>query len=230
MNHNFNTEIAELYGVDEAIVIENLYFWIKKNEVNKKHFEDGKYWTYNSAVGFSEWYPYWSSRQIERILTSLKTKKCIITGNYNTSNYDRTRWFALTESVSSIYANTKIETHEDVNGFTKTREPIPDNKPDTKPDKKEYKEKAIKVFSENEDLDKTYYAYINMRTKIKKPITDYAIKLLMIKLNKLTSNEKEQIQILNQSIFNSWQGVFPIKENFKACGATNLKDLDEGDK
>jgi hypothetical protein len=114
---------------------------------------------------------------------------------------------------------------------SKAKETINQSKTDTKVTKvtnKEYKEKAIKVFSENEDLDKTFYAYINMRNKIKKPITDYAIKLLMIKLNKLSTNDKEQIQILEQSIFNSWQGVFPLKEDFnkKENSPASYKSLD----
>jgi hypothetical protein len=227
MNHSFCIEIAELYGVDEAIVIENLFFWIKKNEANKKHFEDGKYWTYNSAVGFAEWYPYWSNRQIERIITSLKTKKCILIGNYNTSPYDRTRWFALTDMITSIYTNTKIVLHEPVNQITDTREPIPYNKPVNKPIKKEYKEKHIEVFSENEDLNKSFLEFSAMRNKIKKPMTDRAITILKTNLEKLSKDDKTKIEILNQSIFNNWKGVYQLKDDVKkTSGSASYKLLD----
>ena len=41
-------------------------------------------------------------------------------------------------------------------------------------------------------------------------MTDYAKKLLLGKLSKLAKTEQEQIAILNQSIENGWQGVFPL--------------------
>ena len=58
--------------------------------------------------------------------------------------------------------------------------------------------------------------FIKMRNKNKKKMTDYAIKLLIIELEKLSDNEDTQIAILNQSIMNSWQGVFPLKDKPKS--------------
>ena len=68
MNHSFNAEIADMYGVNEAILIENIYYWVSKNKANGKHYHDGKYWTYNSTKAFSELFYYWSESQIERII------------------------------------------------------------------------------------------------------------------------------------------------------------------
>ena len=62
------------------------------------------------------------------------------------------------------------------------------------------------------ELDKAMIDFEKMRNKIKKPLTDRAKKLILNELNKLASTEKEMIDILNQSIMNSWQGVFPLKE------------------
>ena len=134
MYYSFNSEIAIKYGVDGAIMIENLHFWISKNKANEKHFYDGRYWTYNSLKAFEKLFPFWSSRQIERILRNLINQGAIVTGNYNKIPYDRTKWYALTESVISIYANGEIEERKCVNENNETVEPIPDNKPDNKPD------------------------------------------------------------------------------------------------
>ena len=109
MYYSFNSEIAIKYGVDGAIMIENLHFWISKNKANEKHFYDGRYWTYNSLKAFEKLFPFWSSRQIERILRNLINQGAIVTGNYNKIPYDRTKWYALTESVIYIYANGEIE-------------------------------------------------------------------------------------------------------------------------
>lgn len=48
------------------------------------------------------------------------------------------------------------------------------------------------------------------RKKLHKPMTDRAKELLLAKLSKLGRTEQEQIAILNQSILNGWQGVFPL--------------------
>ena len=54
-----------------------------------------------------------------------------------------------------------------------------------------------------------------MRKKKNKSMTPKAEELILKELNKLDSNEAGQIAILNQSIMNSWQGVFPLKDKSK---------------
>ena len=60
------------------------------------------------------------------------------------------------------------------------------------------------------ELAEALNAFAEHRKKLKKPMTDYAKKLLLKKLQKLAKTEQEQIAILNQSIENGWQGVFPL--------------------
>ena len=59
---------------------------------------------------------------------------------------------------------------------------------------------------------KTWKEFKIMRSRIRKPMTERAEELIIRKLDSLSDNEGEQIAILNQSIMNSWQGVFPLKE------------------
>jgi hypothetical protein len=51
-----------------------------------------------------------------------------------------------------------------------------------------------------------------MRKTIKKPITGYALRLLVDKLKRMTTDPQEQINILNRSILNSWQDIFDPNE------------------
>ena len=67
--------------------------------------------------------------------------------------------------------------------------------------------------SKGDDFKKAWKDFIEMRTRIRKPMTVRAGELLIMDLNKITNNENIQIAILNQSIKNSWQGVFPLKNN-----------------
>lgn len=137
MTYQFDTDIAALYGVDESIMIANLQYWIRKNEANGKHFHEGRYWTYNSLDAFTKLFPFWSARQIRRVLKSLEDKGVIVTGNYNTSAYDRTTWYAFGDS---FLQNGQMHFTKPSNGINQTGKCIlTDNKTDNNTDDKPYK-------------------------------------------------------------------------------------------
>ena len=131
MTYQFDTDIAAMYGVDESIMIANLQYWIRKNEANGKHFHDGRFWTYNSIDAFTKLFPFWSSRQIRRILKSLEEKGVIVTGNYNTSAYDRTTWYAFGDS---FLRNGQMHFTEMSNGQYQLGKCIMNNNADINPD------------------------------------------------------------------------------------------------
>lgn len=79
-------------------------------------------------------------------------------------------------------------------------------------DKKENKKKN-KSYSDDPELNQAILAFVEYRKSVKKPMTDHAVKLLLSKLNGMTTYIPEQIEILNQSIVNGWQGIFPLKDN-----------------
>lgn len=104
MNHSFNVDLAIKYGTEEAIILENLAFWIKKNQANDKHLIDGHYWTYNSSRALKELFPYMSEKKIQRTLKKLEELNIIKTNNYNKSLYDRTKWYTIIDqSICHIY-------------------------------------------------------------------------------------------------------------------------------
>lgn len=116
MNHSFDVDIAVKFGLQEAIFIENLRFWIAKNKANNKHFYQGKYWTYNSAKAYAELFPYWSKQQVERIILKLKLANVIEIGHFSVNTYDRTNWYSLNEEMlSSKSMNGSIEIDESTN-------------------------------------------------------------------------------------------------------------------
>lgn len=70
-------------------------------------------------------------------------------------------------------------------------------------------------YPEDELLDKAFKDYVAMRNKIKKPFTsDEAIEKTINKLDKLSNGDHDiAIQILDESVMNSWQGIFSLKED-----------------
>lgn len=78
-------------------------------------------------------------------------------------------------------------------------------------------------FTDKEIID-TVYEFIKMRKAIKKPLTTRGLQLMIKKLYSLTTNVDEQIEILNNSIMNNWQGIFPLKGN-KINGFNDFEEL-----
>jgi hypothetical protein len=132
MTHIFDIEHAKVYGIEEAIIIANLQFWITKNRANGKHEHDGRTWTYNTIKAMSELFPYMSANTIRRALEKLVEKGVLLTGNYNSSTYDRTLWYAFSDE--STWLNCQKDLAKVPNGNGKSAKPIPDRKPVSKPD------------------------------------------------------------------------------------------------
>lgn len=67
-----------------------------------------------------------------------------------------------------------------------------------------------------------FEAFIEMRKKMRKPMTAYAVKLAIKTLDRLRQEGHDPQAVLDQSIMNSWQGLFPIK-NAPIYGVQPLK-------
>ena len=80
-------------------------------------------------------------------------------------------------------------------------------------------------YTDNAELQDALIEFIEMRKRIKKPLTERALKIVIGKLQKM-GDEKEQIEIVNQSIEHSWQTVYPIKEEKPGVQSHNW-DYDE---
>ena len=71
----------------------------------------------------------------------------------------------------------------------------------------------------------TWLDYVAMRKKIRRPMTDGAVNLAIKTLLELKAAGHDPREILEQSIFNSWQGLFPVqKETRRANGKRNSAD------
>lgn len=134
--HYFDVNIAKLYGVNCAVIFQNIWHWIRKNEANGTNFYDGYYWTYNSTRAFKELFPYLSQKQIETALRKLRDENILITGNYNEVKYDRTLWYAITEKGKAILHSGEMETTFNGNENSPQGEPIPDINTNINTDKK----------------------------------------------------------------------------------------------
>lgn len=118
MHHIFDIEIAKQYGVNAAIILQNIEYWITYNKANEKCFYEGRYWTYSSVRAFEELFPYLSGQQIRTALQKLMDDEVIIKGCFNKTGMDRTTWYAITEKGEVILNGGRSEQEpQEINPF-----------------------------------------------------------------------------------------------------------------
>lgn len=100
-----NTDLALVLGdLNEAIVLNQLNYWLGINSKAGKNFIDDRYWVYNS---YSDWkakdFPYWSEKTIQRTFTRLENKGVVVSANYNKLGIDKTKWYTIdTEKLQEL--------------------------------------------------------------------------------------------------------------------------------
>lgn len=117
MHHSFDIDLACLYGVPEAILINHTEHWIAKNRANGVNVFDGDVWTYNSVKAYGRLFPYYSERQIRNALDHLIQLGVLKVGYYSEDGRDRTRWFAFTDLGKCILQKCQMQLSEKSNEY-----------------------------------------------------------------------------------------------------------------
>ncbi|MFB5946090.1 hypothetical protein [Albibacterium profundi] len=169
----------------------------------------------------------WSRGKVERFLNALENDNQIVRQKTNVTtlisitNYD--------EYQNNDKANSNP--NDNANGHQTVKQTVKQTDTNNNVNKynKNNKENNIKE-TRKQKLAQTGFEislnnFLEMRKKIRKPATDRAVEMIKNELEKLSGgNEELKIQILDQSTMNSWQGVFPLKEDF------SKKEKDSGQK
>lgn len=75
-------------------------------------------------------------------------------------------------------------------------------------------------FPDDALLEKTFHDFMEMRKKIKKPMTDRAIELMIGKIQKYPP--EQAVELLEDSILHGWQDIYPHKE---VAGKSGQRDM-----
>ena len=126
-HHSFSLALATRYGMEEAILIHHFQHWLGINKRLKRNIFEGRVWTYQTIKEIHANFPYWSIKQVERLLNKLYKIKVLLKGNFNQNRYDRTVWYSLNDDSFKEIDFPKSGNHNPEIGT-----PIPDTKPYTK--------------------------------------------------------------------------------------------------
>ena len=104
LNQTFSMEIATRFKCVKLAILYN--FFLHKITINaslNKNFIEGRTWFFDTISQISAEFPYWSVKQVERMINQLVDRKVLIKGNFNQKKYDRTLWYAFkNEDLSGI--------------------------------------------------------------------------------------------------------------------------------
>jgi len=108
-----NPKLATILGVNEAIFLQQLHYWLRNKSQNADKyidsFKNGHWWVYNSLSEWLEQMPYLGSESsIKRIIQNLKENGLIIIERHNKQGFDKTNWYRINYlRLDQVYRQTK---------------------------------------------------------------------------------------------------------------------------
>jgi len=94
--------LAREIGLNEAIVLQQVHYWIVQNERANRNYHDGYYWTFNSYPQWQKQFPFWSLATVRRTMASLEKSGHLVIGRYNQMAGDRSKWYRIDYSRSGV--------------------------------------------------------------------------------------------------------------------------------
>lgn len=101
--------LAKLLGINEAIVLQQMWFWINvkksnENETSKRSLVDGKWWVWNS---YREWcerdFIWLSERGLQNVILNLEKLGILESRQGVENSYDRRKWYTVNrEKLESL--------------------------------------------------------------------------------------------------------------------------------
>lgn len=105
--------LAVSLGLNEAIVLQQLHYWITENERQKRHathYKEGKWWTNGS---YDYWqknnFQWWSVSTIRNIFKGLEDKGIVVSKRFNQQHHDQTKWYTIDYFVLSEWQNQQMD-------------------------------------------------------------------------------------------------------------------------
>jgi len=103
------TELAVEIGLNEAVVLQQVHYWIQLNVRGGRNYHDSYYWTYNTYSQWQKQFPFWTEAGVKKIITRLENVGLLVTGNYNKHKMDKTKWYRVNYELLEERLGKKID-------------------------------------------------------------------------------------------------------------------------
>ena len=88
-------QLTKVIGLNQALILQQVYYCLKLNKKNNRNFHEGRYWTYNTINEWQEEFPFWSKETVKRAFNKLRQLGFIMVDNFNVYKMDRTLWYSI---------------------------------------------------------------------------------------------------------------------------------------
>lgn len=123
-----DTVLATKIGLDAALVLQHIHYWVEINRKKQSNLYEGSYWTYNSIKEWNKCFPFYTERTLQRIFKKLKELGVLKAGNFNKAKFDKTTWYTIDyEKLTSIVEGTEGESPSRQNGNIEERKCVNDD-------------------------------------------------------------------------------------------------------
>ena len=95
ISHSFLVNEAVKHGVNKAIILQHIRYWLTQNRTNNKNIREDYVWTYISSASVVQVFPYFKQSTVRRWLVELEEDGILRSAKYNKKNYDNTKWYTI---------------------------------------------------------------------------------------------------------------------------------------
>ena len=218
-------ELAVKIGLNEAIVLQQLHYWIADSKSGVTH--NGMQWVYNSYEQWIEQFPFWSVDTVKRALTSLKNQDLIYVEKINKSSCDHTNYYSINYEHNALIDDSSVHRSIGANCTDRTGQNAPISTETTTKTTTDIKDSAEQKRNHGNTKNKPAFTLpekLNLEawslwTEYRKQQGFKPYKQVALgdgaaasKLIELAGGDPaKQLAIVNQSISNQWKGLFELK-------------------
>lgn len=118
-----NVHLATKIGLNEAIVLQQVHYWIEVNKNKGINQYEGHYWTFNSIKEWNKCFPFFGEKTLRRVFLNLEKLGFLITGNFNKLRMDRTKWYTIDyKKLNEYISKSENDVVDDEYGEVKNAE------------------------------------------------------------------------------------------------------------
>ncbi|ARB29724.1 hypothetical protein ATI14_1746 [Pseudomonas tolaasii NCPPB 2192] len=108
-----NPQLAERIGLNEAIVLQQLKYWLNETESGVDH--EGRRWVYNTVEQWQKQFPFWSQETVKRALSSLQKQGLVLVEKLAKAQHDHTNHYAINYQSDALFDQVNLTQSDQVN-------------------------------------------------------------------------------------------------------------------
>lgn len=206
-----NPGLAVIVGLNEAIVLQQLAYWIEETESGVDH--DGMRWIYNTHTQWQAQFPFWSADTVKRAFASLKKQGFVLVEKLAKSKHDQTNYYTVNYEAVALIDEGNLHCSEEGSlppsvGANPSDLPTENTTESTSENTKGRKAGFDPVPQKPDSVSADAWAeWIKFRKEIRKPLTQ----TMCNQQAKVLDACRNPDAVILKSIANGWTGLFPDK-------------------